>query len=268
MPEPRTSAHQFDGQPHWRRRRGACQSLQQQLPSAAQHKPRSPLQVIRGANKGKAEPQAHGRGPALVITVQAAPPRDTPSAADQKAPADPTEKRSRMCQSGKWGQRSLPRPVASHTRLKFHRNLLNKSTLFATAVNPWDILHYYHAREGGNRPLCLAHAWGPPTLAARATPCKHQSGRAGPGWLPQHQPQDLAPSAPEAPAPRPKQVPARPRARLRGGSSEREPAPAPAACCAHAADGEAERGPPWNAHWFTTCYSCWLILSPSPRQRC
>jgi len=136
-----------------------AQSPQQQLPSAAQ-RATVPLQVSRGANKGKAEPKSTWPGSSTCRNCAAK--RSAVRAADQAALADPAEKRGGMRQSGKWGQRSLPRPVASHTSLKFHRNLLSKSTLFATAINPWDVLHYYHTRRRGNRPSRLAHAQGPP----------------------------------------------------------------------------------------------------------
>lgn len=53
--------------------------------------------------------------------------------------------------------RSLPRAVASHTRLKFHRNSLNKSTPSATAINPRDVSHYCHSARGGELLPGLKH---------------------------------------------------------------------------------------------------------------
>lgn len=106
-----------------------------------------------------------------------------------------------MCQSGKRGQRSLPRPVASHTRLKFHRNLLNKSTLLATAINPWDVLHYCHVREGGNRPFTLGPRTGPPTIAARASPATAGPAGPGSGWL-LHRHPPVSPCSPQCQSPR------------------------------------------------------------------
>lgn len=50
---------------------------------------------------------------------------------------------------GTRGRRSLPGAAASHTRLKFQRNLLNKPTPSATARHPRMFLHYHHAREAG-----------------------------------------------------------------------------------------------------------------------
>lgn len=66
---------------------------------------------------------------------------------------------------GTRGRRSLPGAAASHTRLKFQRNLLNKPTPSATARHPRMFLHYHHAREaggGGSSPLCLAPKSGLP----------------------------------------------------------------------------------------------------------
>lgn len=71
---------------------------------------------------------------------------------------------------GTRGRRSLPgAAAASHSRLKFPRNLLNKPTPCATARHPRMFWHYHHAKEagGGSRPLCLAPKSGlPPAPAA------------------------------------------------------------------------------------------------------
>lgn len=140
-----------------------------------------------------------------------------------------------MCQSGKRGQRSLPRPVASHTRLKFLRNLLNKSTLSAPAIKPMGCFALLPVREGGNRPLSLAHR-RTPVLAVMAPPAN-----AGPGWFLQHQPGSIHPQSDNY-------IPALPE-----GTS----APAPAAT----------DGPPGalsaGFSQFTISYSCWLTHSPS-----